>query len=125
MNSIKKALLYGFLIWLIPFVLAFLFYTPQGDLRIDLIFFKTIMLLVGTLIGVFFLIKYFKTVKSDHIKEGLYVGLLWFAISVLLDIPTIIVMFEMPVTDYIIEIGLRYLNIIVISTGFGYILEKQ
>ncbi|EMO23584.1 hypothetical protein LEP1GSC168_0861 [Leptospira santarosai str. HAI134] len=38
---------YGFLVWLIPFIVAISFHSRDGKLQTDLFLFKTVMLLVG------------------------------------------------------------------------------
>ncbi len=49
MNKYLKMGLFGFLIWLIPFVIGFLFYSPQGQLLVDALVFKSIMVVVGSI----------------------------------------------------------------------------
>ena len=56
MNKNIRNILYGFLTWLIPFVSAFFFYSKEGSLIIDIFLFKTIMIVVGAIIGAFLLV---------------------------------------------------------------------
>lgn len=43
--------LYGFLTWLVPFVVSFFFYTQDGVLIIEEALFKSIMVVTGALTG--------------------------------------------------------------------------
>lgn len=125
MTSIKKVLSFGFFTWLVPFIAAFAFYTPEGDIRIDLHLFKSIMIVVASFIGALLLVKYFKHVEKNFIKEGISVGLIWLAMNLILDIIILIPMSDMSFGNYIAQIGLRYLMIPIFSTGFGMALEQK
>ena len=125
MASIKKALLFGILVWLVPFVIAFGFYDPQGGLTIDKIFFKTIMMLTGTTIGAVFIVQYYKIVANGFIREGTVVGLTWLLINWLLDLIILIPISDMPIRAYFMEIGLRYLTIPIFTVAIGYVLERK
>ena len=69
MKKWLKVILFGIGIWAIPFIVAMFFYSPEGTLKIDLIFFKTVMLLVGALTGAYFIILYFKNLEKKFFKE--------------------------------------------------------
>lgn len=124
MKSYKLALLYGFLVWLIPFVVAFLIFPIRTSNRA---LFESIMPVVVTMCVVFLLVFYFRKVKADFFKEGIILGVIWFAISLVIDL----VMFmpespmKMSLVDYVMDIGLTYLIIPTICIGLGYLLEKQ
>lgn len=125
MHSYKKAFLFGFLTWLVPFVAAFAFYKRDGSLSIDIFLFKSIMIVVASAFGSFVLVKYFKSVKDNFVKEGVLVGVLWFAINIILDVIILMPMSKMSLKDYIMQIGLRYLMIPAISMGMGYALRNS
>jgi hypothetical protein len=125
MNKHVRNVLYGFLAWLIPFVISIFFYTKEGGLTIDVFFFKTIMILVGALSAAILLILYFKKINTDYLKEGIYVGLTWFIINILLDLLVLIPMSGMSITNYFIQIGLRYLVMPVMSIMVGIVLANK
>lgn len=52
MNKYLKTVLFGFLLWLIPFITGFLFVDPSGNFLIPEMFFKSIMIVVGGLVDV-------------------------------------------------------------------------
>jgi hypothetical protein len=123
MKSIKFALLFGFLIWLIPFVAAFIIY-PFHDSNRPL--FESIMPVVVTCSTILFSIIYLKKVTENIFKEGLFIGIFWFVISIIIDM----IMFsygpmKMGFVEYIHDIGITYLIIPAVTTGFGYILQKR
>ncbi|MCK4808409.1 MAG: hypothetical protein KAS90_02190 [Candidatus Aenigmarchaeota archaeon] len=125
MERPKQIILYGVIIWLFPFVLSVLFYRPDGTLTISLLFFKTIMIVVGSFIGVCMAVKYFRQVKNDYLNAGITIGLAWFMISIVLDLAVLVPMSGMTIVPYFMEIGLRYLVIPMITVGMGYVLEGK
>ena len=125
MNKHSRNLLYGFLAWLIPFVASIFFFTKDGGLSIDIFFFKTIMIIVGSISGAILLISYFKKINIGYLKEGIYIGITWFVINILLDLLVLIPMTGMAISDYFLQIGLRYLVMPVMSIMVGVSLENK
>ena len=125
MNKHIRNILYGFLAWLIPFVASFFFYSKEGGLTIDIFLFKSIMIVVGSISAAFLLISYFKKINADYLKEGIYVGLTWFSINILLDLLVLIPMSGMSVADYFTQIGLRYLVIPAMCIAVGASLANK
>ena len=117
MHSIKRALIYGFLIWLIPFAVAFAIFPIRESNRI---MFESIMPVVVAGSVVIFAMLYFKRVNSASVWEGLKLGLIWFGISFIIDL----FMFsagpmKMSFGDYLADIGIVYLMIPIITIGFA------
>lgn len=125
MSNLKKVFILGFLTWLIPFVFSFLFYNREGELLINFDVFKSVMVVVSISISMVFLIQYFKTVKGNFLRNGGYLGVIWFVMNLLLDIVFLLPLSGMPMQEYVNQIAIRYLAIPVIATGFGYMLEKK
>ncbi len=125
MNKYLKNILYGFLAWLIPFVVSFFFYAREGGLTIDVFLFKSIMIVVGSFSAAFLLISYFKKIDTDFFKEGIIVGLAWFGINILLDLLVLIPISGMTVPDYFTQIGIRYLAIPAMSVAVGAALNNE
>jgi len=125
MNRQIKIILYGFLTWLIPFITAFLFYTKEGELTIDLFLFKSIMIVAGSAAGALLLIIYFRKIEKNYLREGITVGLAWLAINIILDLIILVPMSQMNTGAYFAEIGLRYLTIPITSTAIGYVAENK
>ena len=117
--------IYGFLAWLVPFVISFLFFTAQGQLKIDQQLFKSIMVVVGGLVGAWLMVRYFGKVKSRFAAEGVTVGIVWLLMSWLLDLLILVPMAKMSLVFYFNTIGLLYLTIPIMSISMGWILEKK
>ncbi len=124
MNRYLKMALFGFLVWLIPFIASLFFYTADGKLIIDVFLFKSIMIVVGSISGAVLLIYYFKKVHTNYFKEGIIVGLLWFSINILLDLLVLVPMSGMSIADYFAQIGLRYIMIPVMCITVGTVLAN-
>jgi hypothetical protein len=122
MKSIKKALILGFFSWLIPFLFSFLFFTPKGELLINQLLFKNIMIVTASYVSAFLIVKYFKTVDKNYVKEGIMLGVLWMIINLVLDMVTIVPMGK-PLGIYLPQIGLGYLMIPAMTILAGKILE--
>lgn len=123
MNSTKKAVLYGVLIWALVFAFSFLIFPLRVNNRAV---FESLMPLAIAFCTVFFSTFYFKNIKNDFLKEGIYLGLLWFVINIIIDIPLfsggpMAVRF----IEYLGDIGLTYLIIPIVTIGFGIILKKN
>jgi len=121
---VKWIIGFGILIWLIPFLVSFVVF-PLKDSNRPL--FESIMPVVLTIIVVTFSIIFFKRVDKEFMKEGFIVGIVWFTISIVIDLLMFIPesSMHMSLVDYIMDIGLTYLIILVIPVGFGYTLEKR
>lgn len=120
MESFKKAILYGFFIWLIVFVTAFMIFPIRETNRA---FFESIMPVIISIATSFFAFKYFSKVESDFIKEGFYFGIVvtvinWIIDAVLMLSPSPM---QMTLSDYFQDIGFTYFMILPITLGFGFI----
>jgi hypothetical protein len=122
---LSRNILLGFLSWLIPFAISFLFYKPGGELLVPYSTFKSIIILVGVIAGCYLLFRYFKNVHSNFIRNGVIVGFSWFAINLLFDSLILIPIIKTSFTDYFMSIGLSYISIPVSSITIGYVLESK
>lgn len=123
MKSLKRALLFGFLLWLIPFIVAF-FIFPLRESERPL--FETIMAVTVTVAVVVLSILHFGKIEGGYLKEAVKIGILWFLISVVIDL----LMFmwgpmKMTFLNYMYDIGFTYLIYPTVTVGFGYLLERK
>jgi hypothetical protein len=123
MKPIWKMLLFGFLVWLIPFVVAVAIFQIRNS---DRPLFESIMPVVIAICVVLFSVLYFTKQKGKYLKDSIIMGLVWLAISIVIDL----LMFmqgpmKMDFVDYVKDIGITYLMIPVITIGIGYLLEKK
>ena len=124
-QMIIKNLWLGFLSWLIPFIISFLFYRPGGELLVPYATFKSIITVVGALSGCYLLYRYFKYVDNNFIRNGVIVGLTWFMINLILDAIILIPIMKTTFTNYFMTIGISYFSIPVISTTMGFLLDRK
>lgn len=122
---IYRTIWLGFLSWLIPFIISFFCYNTNGELLIDYRTFKSLMVIVGTFSGSYFLFLYFKVVNNDFVLNGIIVGFSWFAINILFDSIVLIPMMKVSFLTYFYSIGIVYISIPAISIAMGYLLEKK
>ena len=123
MNKYLKICLFGFLLWLIPFVVSILIFPLRVSQRP---LFESIMPVVIVIWTVFFSIMYLSGLKSDFQKAGSLIGLAWLFISIFLDLLFFLEgPMKMPLLDYAMDIGATYLMIPFITFGFGYLLEHN
>lgn len=125
MKNIVKIVWMGVVIWLVPFVIAFGFYDRSGQLTIDQDLFKSLMIVISSVVGCFAIIRYFKDVGKDFVKEGWIVGVAWLLINWLLDVVILVPMAKMAMKDYVMAIGIRYLQIPVICAAAGILLHAK
>ena len=111
MKKSFRLILFGALLWIIPFVAAFAFYDSTGKLTTSYDLFKSSMIVISSLVGAYFIFLYFKPIVKDFVKEGVMVGLIWLAINLVLDIFILVPFAKMAMKDYFASIGLRYLQI--------------
>ena len=115
-------LVLGIALWLVVFAARFAL-MPLSDP--DVFLFKTAMVVVGSLVGVVLLAFYFLRVGEPYLMEGLTVGIVWFVIIVVLDLAVLVPMVQMGLWQYFVEIGFRYLPIIIVALGFGFVLDRK
>jgi hypothetical protein len=123
MSSWRKAFLFGFMIWLIPFIVAFIAFPLKESWRS---LFESIMPLTLSIVVVACAVRYFSRVKSASLREGVWLGILWFGISVVIDLP---LMLSPPVNytlvEYAADIALTYLMMPVITVGVALTASRQ
>ncbi len=114
---------YGFLIWLIVFVVSVAIFSIHETERP---LFESIMPVVITLCVVFFSLLHFHKTETDFLREGILLGAIWFIVNILVDL---LLFMEgpmaMPFAEYMKDIGLTYLIIPIITTGFGILLTNK
>lgn len=117
MTSIRKTVLLGLLVWLVPFVVAVLAFPLKASWRS---LFESIMPVTLAAIVTACAVLYFRRVQSPTLREGLLLGGIWLAISVAIDLPLMLgPPIRMPPREYLADIGLTYLMIPVITLGIA------
>ena len=123
MSPIRRAILFGFLIWLIPFVVAFVIFPLRESSRP---LFESIMPVSVAAATVLFGVLYFRHVVRDHVRQGILIGAIWLVMCLLIDMPLMLFGGPMQMTlwEYIADIGVTYLMIPVITIGMGVALRR-
>lgn len=120
MNKYAKMVLFGFILWLVPFIIGFLFVDRSGNFLIPETFFKSIMIVEGSLIGVILAVRYFRDINVGHINEGIILGMVWLVINLAVDLGMVFAeFFSFSVVQYFTDIGLRYLTMPTYTIGLG------
>lgn len=124
MNKYLKMIFFGLLVWLVPFVVSFFIY-PLKTAGNPL--FESIMPVTLTVIVVALAYLYLKNLETGYTKEGVMIGVIWFVISIAIDL----VMFlppnpmQMTLKNYMMDVGITYLMIPIITFGMGYLLDSK
>ncbi len=119
-----RILVLGLASWALPFLISFLFFNQSGDLQIDRMLFKSLMVVIGGGVGVWLLVKAFKRINPTW-KTGLMIGLYWLIINLVLDFVFLVTLFGMNPEEYVFDIGLRYLLIPIIAAAMGRAAEQN
>jgi hypothetical protein len=122
MQAIKRAFIYGFLLWLIPFLASVIIFPLK---KTDPAFFQSLLGVVSIVLAVILAVHYFQKAKGN-LREGILLGLVFAVVSWFFDFFFFIWgPIKMPLPIYIKEIGIGYLIYTAITVGFGYLLGKQ
>ncbi|MGF7119468.1 hypothetical protein [Methanobacterium oryzae] len=123
MNKYLKIAIFGFLVWLIPFAVSFIIFPLKTTMRP---LFESIMPLVLTIIVITLAYYYIKNLDANFVKEGLLIGIIWFIISIVIDLFMFLPAspMQMNFADYMMDIGLTYVIIPVITIGMGLMANK-
>lgn len=117
-------IIFGFLVWLIPFLASLIIFPIRTSMRP---LFESIMPLVITVIVIILVYQYLKQVDINLIKEGITIGFVWFVISIAIDLFLFLPPspMQMSFADYMMDIGLTYVLIPVITTGMGFMAHNK
>ncbi|MBE3136684.1 MAG: hypothetical protein IMZ43_04735 [Thermoplasmata archaeon] len=124
MNKYVKLVGFGFLIWLIPFLVSFVIFSLRGANRP---LFESIMPIILVLTVMIISVLYFKKIEKESLKEGVIAGVLWFVLSLVIDLMLFLPAspMQMSFSDYMMDIGLTYLIILMIPIGIGALVSKK
>jgi hypothetical protein len=118
MSSIKNALIYGFLLWLIPFLASVVIFPLK---KTDSAFFQSLLGVTSIIVVVILSVHYFRKTQRN-LKEGIFLGLIFLFVSWFFDFFFFIWgPIKMPLASYIKEIGIGYLIYPIITTGYSYL----
>jgi len=117
-----KRIAYGAVIWVVPFIAAIpLLSLNQNDPFV----FKTLMVLVGALVGGLATAHYFLSVERDFLREAVLVTAVWLGINWLLDLVALLPFTGQSIDRYFLETGLRYLALAATILVLGFVLGRK
>ena len=76
-------------------------------------------MVIGVVIAVIAALSYFRDIRSADLRHGLVLGFAWAAISIAIDLPIFLLVFQMTLPDYAADIALTYLAFPAITTGIA------
>ena len=117
-----KKLGYGVILWAIPYVTAIPLLPLMNS---DPVFFKTIMVVEGALVGSVLASLYFMAVQRDFLREAIVLSAVWMVVNWLLDYVALLPFSGQSLPRYFVEIGFRYLAIGWLVLAIGYVLERK
>lgn len=117
MKATKKALGFGVLVWLVPFVVAILVFPFHESWRA---LFESVMAVAVAGTAVLFGWLYFRKLPTVESRDGVIVGIVWWVLCVAIDMPMITAgPMEMSLAEYFADIGLTYVSIPLITIGMA------
>jgi len=124
MNKYVKLVGFGLLIWLIPFLVSFVIFPLRNANRP---LFESVMPVVLVFAVMIISVLYFKKIEKESLKEGVIAGVLWFVLSLVIDLMLFLPAspMQMSFSDYMMDIGLTYLIILIIPIGIGALVSKK
>lgn len=123
MTSLRKALIFGFLAWLIPFLTSVCLYRIRQS---DRPLFESIMPVVLAVCAAVLLHLYFRNTERRFVFESAILGALWLAMSILFDLPMFLFgPMKMPLGAYMSDIGAAYLMIPAVCIPSGFLLQAR
>ena len=125
MNKYIKIILFGLLIWVIPFLVAFFIWDPNtGAPSVSVGWFNALMtvcFMIGLSLAICF---YFRGVKGNTVQEGWTTGIIWYAVLVVMDLIVLVGFFGMGMEEFY-PLAVTYLSALIIAGGVGHLLEKR
>ena len=124
MNKNLKIVLFGFLVWLVPFLVSFVVFPLRASMYP---LFESIMSVIVAISAVTFSYFYLKGIEINFVRESILIGIVWFIINIVIDL----IMFmpsspmHMAFNDYIMGIGIKYLIIPSVTIGLGYMAQNK
>lgn len=104
MTSLKLALVYGSVLWVIPFGAAVMLFQVRNNQRP---LFESFMPVLLAICAVVLADLYFCKVATRFVREGILLGVIWLAISIVIDL--LMLMWgpmQMSFADYMMDIGI-------------------
>ena len=118
-----RALLYGLVVWGVPFILSMLLFPLK---RAGSPLFESVMAVSVAAVTAAMALAYFRRIHHHYLREGLSLGLTWLAICNLIDMALMLPPpIDMTATQYLADVGITYLIIPIITVAIGAALHSH
>jgi hypothetical protein len=108
-------------LWLVPFFVSVVLFGVRQSNRA---LFESLMTVTGVACAVAASLHFFRNIREAGLLPGLEVGFPWAAISVPIDLPIFLKVFDMPLPEYAADIALTYLAFPLITTGIAVAMDS-
>lgn len=117
----KRIVAYGLVVWLVPFAISLVLF---GVREANRALFESLITVVGVAVAVVASVLFLRSVRDVRLVSGVAVGFSWAAISIAIDLPIFLFVFQMPLADYAADIALTYLAFPIIVGGIAAAMER-
>jgi hypothetical protein len=117
----KRIAGYGIILWLVPFFVSVVLFGVRQSNRA---LFDSLITVTSIARAVAAWLFFFRNIREAGLVPGLEVGFAWAAISVLIDLPIFLKVFDMPLPEYAADIALTYLAFPLITTGIAVAMDS-
>lgn len=124
----KRYLVYlftGLLSWAVPFIIGIGFHSREGQLLVNQDLFKSVMVVTGTLTGMYLLLYLYTKGKIRSVADAFWVGIIWLGANWVFDLLVLLPVAKLSFDNYYQQIGLRYLSILIICWLTGKIVFRK
>lgn len=122
MKTLARQLGYGMIVWAVPYATSL---TMIPLIQRDPIFFGTIMIVEGSIVGTLLAVAYFEHTPRGDARHGFLLGSVWMIENWLLDLVGVVPFTQTTISRYFLNIGLRYVAMVAIATAIGYAWRKR
>jgi hypothetical protein len=117
MGARVRLVVYGLLVWAVPFAIAFAMFPARENWRS--LFESVMAVTLAATVTIAALAHICKT-NERYVVTGIIAGFIWMGMSIAIDLPLMLSEpVAMPLREYVADIGLTYLMIPVITIGIG------
>jgi uncharacterized membrane protein YbhN (UPF0104 family) len=117
----KRVLVYGVALWGVPFAASFVLFGVRQSNRP---LFESLITVIGVALAVIGALYYFRDNRSPDLRQGAILGFAWAAISIVIDLPIFLAVFQMTLPDYAADIALTYLAFPAITVGIALAQQR-
>ena len=124
-SQLRRIIFYGFFLWFVPALFSVIVWdTSTNQPVMGMLWFNSIIAIVWSLNFALVAFFYFKGIYENYKKIGLFAGIVWYIICILLDFLVTVVIFNMDISVFLPGI-LSNINNLIITTLIGFILGKK